>query len=111
MKSKGLNEVTLADDAYRYRRRLVDDLIIRLRWPNTTGEEREPPRSEVAIAPARCEGRRATPLVWCTRLAAPGSGARRKLAEESESFGLLPSPAGCYDNRGRGRFTVGPGNG
>jgi hypothetical protein len=57
MKTKELNDVTLADEAYRYRRGLVDDLIIRLHRPNTTGEKSEPrdpkspyPRQDAKIA-------------------------------------------------------------
>jgi hypothetical protein len=50
-KSKELNEVTLTDEERTgYLPKLIDDLIVRLRQPNTTGEESDSPRSEAAVA-------------------------------------------------------------
>jgi hypothetical protein len=50
-KSKELSQVTLTDkERTGYLPTLVDDLIVRLHKPNTTGEEIEPSRSEAAIA-------------------------------------------------------------
>jgi hypothetical protein len=50
-KSKELNAVTLTDEERTgYLPKLIDDLIVRLRKPNTTAEESEPARSEAAIA-------------------------------------------------------------
>jgi hypothetical protein len=49
--NKELNKVTLTDkERTGYLPKLVGDLIVRLRKPNTTGEERDPTRSETAIA-------------------------------------------------------------
>jgi hypothetical protein len=50
-KSKELNEVTLTDEERTgYLPKLIDDLIVRLRQPNTTSEESDAPRSEAAAA-------------------------------------------------------------
>jgi hypothetical protein len=50
-KSKEVNQVILTDEERTgYLPRLIDDLVVRLRKPNTTGEESESPRSEAAIA-------------------------------------------------------------
>jgi hypothetical protein len=50
-KSKELNEVTLTDEERTgYLPKLIDDLVVRLRQPNTTGEESDPSRSEAAVA-------------------------------------------------------------
>jgi hypothetical protein len=50
-KSKELNAVTLTDEERTgYLPKLIHDLIVRLRKPNTTSEEIEPSRSEAAIA-------------------------------------------------------------
>jgi hypothetical protein len=50
-KSKELSQVTLTNEERTgYLPKLIDDLIVRLREPNTTGEESDSPRSEAAVA-------------------------------------------------------------